>query len=154
MSWYTAGEVVVWMLLSAALGAVVGWLAASARFDARRRRSDPTSDPGSATARPAVAAGGSGSSGPIPRPTSGPDRVDDAPLPRPQGVAGAASAFRGAAPSGPGGGPPGPAYVVKANVDSMTYHLPGTPTHRRVTADVWFKDADAARAAGFRPPPL
>ena len=57
-------------------------------------------------------------------------------------------------PTSPVADPPGPAYVVKANVDSMTYHLPGTPTHRRVTADVWFKDADAARAAGFRPPPL
>lgn len=146
MSVYTAAEIVVWLVLAAVLGVALGWLLGS------RRRRGP--DGGTAAAPPAdrwTAPGPEmrhGSSDPVrPRPTARPAR-DPGP-----GAPGRGAPFRGAALPGPGGGSPGPGYEVKANVDSMTYHLPGSPTHARVSADVWFKDADTAQTAGFRPPP-
>lgn len=141
MSVYTAGEIVVWLVLAAALGVVLGWLLGT------RRREPGGSAPSAGGPRGRAAAGPA---------TDVPSvRADAAPARSRQSArgVGAGPAFRGSASPGPGGGSPGPEYVVKANVDSMTYHVPGTPTHRRVTADVWFKDVDAARAAGFRPPP-
>ncbi|GAY10171.1 LSU ribosomal protein L17p [Pseudonocardia sp. N23] len=40
-------------------------------------------------------------------------------------------------------------FPVKGNADSMLYHLPGTSFYDRTVAEVWFRDAEAAEAAGF-----
>lgn len=175
MSLYTAGEVVVWLLLAAALGVVLGWLLRSARGDALRDRSGrPAARPRAERSRSDRVAAFTAPDGgeplppvadPRPEPTTPDGAVppgtapqDDAPKgarkPTRGGSATVASgAFRGSALPGRKGEAPAPEYVVKATVDSMTYHLPGTSSHARVHADVWFKDVDAARAAGFRPPP-
>ncbi|KQP75980.1 hypothetical protein ASF37_13635 [Aeromicrobium sp. Leaf289] len=150
MSVYTAGEIVVWLVLAAALGVALGWLLGSRRGAARGTGTGSTTStdrwtvPGPETRY--------GSSDPVrPRPAAQPDREPDREPERP--APGSVGPFRGSALPGPGGGSPGPGYEVKANVDSLTYYLPGSPAHARVTADVWFKDAEAARTAGFRPPP-
>lgn len=152
MSLYTASEIVVWLLLAAALGFALGWLvhAGGARS---RGSSRPAGGPPART---------------LPLPT-GPRRTDPAPeaapvartavgVPPPEretrrrtDAAVDPAAFRGSALPGPGGGAPTPQHTVKANVDAMTFHTPEMPTHRRVSADLWFKDAETARAAGFRP---
>ena len=44
-------------------------------------------------------------------------------------------------------------YPVKGNADSMLYHVPGSAFYKRTVAEVWFKTAEAAEAAGFELPP-
>jgi len=44
-------------------------------------------------------------------------------------------------------------FEIKGNVDSMLYHLPGTPFYDRTVAEVWFATPEAAEAAGFSLPP-
>ncbi|HWH26990.1 MAG TPA: hypothetical protein VNT53_10125 [Pseudolysinimonas sp.] len=49
MSWFTIGEIFVWMLVAALIGAVVGWLLhslVSAQTAARRRRAAVPHPPG------------------------------------------------------------------------------------------------------------
>ncbi|MBW3085750.1 hypothetical protein KEM60_01958 [Austwickia sp. TVS 96-490-7B] len=46
----------------------------------------------------------------------------------------------GAAPEG---------FTVKGNKDSMKYHTPESPYYDRTVAEVWFRTAEAAAAAGF-----
>jgi hypothetical protein len=60
------------------------------------------------------------------------------------------------APFGPGsararadGASPDPAYVVKGKTATRVFYPPGTPYYGRTRADVWFRTADDARAAGF-----
>ncbi|WP_151526022.1 50S ribosomal protein L17, sunset domain variant [Serinicoccus kebangsaanensis] len=48
----------------------------------------------------------------------------------------------GAAPEG---------FDVKGNADSMKYHVPGSRWYDNTTAEVWFRSAEAAEAAGFEP---
>lgn len=162
MSLYTAGEIVVWLVLAAALGAVLGWLVGSARGTDTRRPARPAARtrssavaaftaPDGGAPLPGRTPDGSTPEDPAPEPAPAPRR--DASARHGKGAQVTPGAFRGSALPGHGGDAPAPEYVVKANVDAMTYHLPDTPTHARVHADVWFKDADAARAAGFRPPP-
>jgi hypothetical protein len=55
----------------------------------------------------------------------------------------------GALPALAGGSSPDPAYTVKAKVATKTFHVPGGPYFTRTRADVWFRTADDARAAGF-----
>jgi uncharacterized membrane protein ArfC len=40
-------------------------------------------------------------------------------------------------------------YTIKGNEDSMLYHSPQSPTYKRTIAEVWFRDVEAAEAAGF-----
>ena len=54
----------------------------------------------------------------------------------------------GAAP-GPDGAAPGPEYTIKGNADSMLFHTPESPYYERTRAEVWFRTADEAVAAGF-----
>ncbi len=54
----------------------------------------------------------------------------------------------GAVP-GPGGEAPSPEFTVKGNADSMVFHTPESPNYERTRAEVWFRTADEAVAAGF-----
>jgi large subunit ribosomal protein L17 len=42
-------------------------------------------------------------------------------------------------------------YTVKGNADSGKYHVEGSQWFDQTIAEFWFKDADAAEAAGFEP---
>jgi hypothetical protein len=60
------------------------------------------------------------------------------------------------APFGPGsvcarsdGSSPEPAYVVKGKIATKVFYSPGGAYYTRTRADVWFRTADDARAAGF-----
>jgi large subunit ribosomal protein L17 len=48
-----------------------------------------------------------------------------------------------------GSGPQG--YTVKGNADSGKYHVEGSQWFEQTIAEFWFKDAEAAEAAGFEP---
>jgi hypothetical protein len=60
------------------------------------------------------------------------------------------------APFGPGSAPalddgasPGPDYVVKGKTATRVFYAPGSAYYARTRADVWFRTADDASAAGF-----
>jgi hypothetical protein len=60
------------------------------------------------------------------------------------------------APFGPGsvrarsdGSSPEPAYVVKGKIATKVFYTPGGAYYTRTRADIWFRTADDARAAGF-----
>jgi hypothetical protein len=62
------------------------------------------------------------------------------------------------APYGPGsvraaadGSSPDAEHVVKAKAATRVFYAPGSPYYARTRADVWFRTADDARAAGFAP---
>jgi large subunit ribosomal protein L4 len=66
--------------------------------------------------------------------------ADDKPLP-----AGAHAPIEsGEAPRG---------YKIKGNADSGLYHVPDSPFYDRTVAEIWFKTAEDAEAAGFQLPP-
>ena len=50
-------------------------------------------------------------------------------------------------PGAQGRGPVG--WDIKGNADSMLFHTPESPWYKRTKAEVWFKDEDTAKAAGF-----
>ena len=52
-----------------------------------------------------------------------------------------------AKPNADGSGPSG--WTVKGNEDSMLYHSPESPAYAVTFAEVWFRDEETARAAGF-----
>ncbi len=52
-----------------------------------------------------------------------------------------------AVPLDDGTGPEG--WVIKGNSRSKLFHTPKSPSYSRTKAEVWFRDEDAARAAGF-----
>ena len=55
----------------------------------------------------------------------------------------------GAAAALPDGSAPGPEYTIKGNAGSMLFHRPDSPYYNRTKAEVWFRTATDARAAGF-----
>jgi hypothetical protein len=56
---------------------------------------------------------------------------------------------QGSARPGPRGqGPEG--WTIKGNSSSMIFHTPESPWYKRTKAEVWFRDEEAATAAGFR----
>jgi len=50
-------------------------------------------------------------------------------------------------------GEPPRGYKIKGNADSGLYHVPGSPFYDRTIAELWFKTAEDAEAAGFQLPP-
>ena len=40
-------------------------------------------------------------------------------------------------------------FDIKGNKDSMKFHAPSSPWYARTNAEVWFRTAEAAAAAGF-----
>ncbi len=47
------------------------------------------------------------------------------------------------------GASPDPDYVVKGKSATRVFYAPGSPYYARTRADVWFRTADDASAAGF-----
>jgi outer membrane biosynthesis protein TonB len=47
------------------------------------------------------------------------------------------------------GSAPGPEYTIKGNAGSMLFHPPSSPYFKRTKAEVWFRTAEEATAAGF-----
>ena len=56
--------------------------------------------------------------------------------------------FAGSAPANEDGSAP-EGFDIKGNADSMKFHAPTSPWYGRTKAEVWFKTAEAAEAAGF-----
>ena len=50
-------------------------------------------------------------------------------------------------------GEPPRGYTIKGNADSGLYHVPGSAFYDRTVAELWFKTAEDAEAAGFQLPP-
>ena len=71
------------------------------------------------------------------------DKVEDAPV---QDVV-AGKYDNSAAPNADGSAPEG--FTVKGNEDSMKYHTTESPWYDKTVAEVWFKTAEDAEAAGF-----
>ena len=42
-------------------------------------------------------------------------------------------------------------YTIKGNEDSMLYHTPDSPWYMGTIAEVWFRDEETAKKAGFGP---
>ncbi|GGB19695.1 hypothetical protein GCM10011492_06950 [Flexivirga endophytica] len=57
-----------------------------------------------------------------------------------------------AAPLEDGASPDPKVFVVKGNKDSMKYHTTDSQWYESTVAEVWFKTAEAAEAAGFAAP--
>jgi hypothetical protein len=55
------------------------------------------------------------------------------------------------APALDDGASPGPDYVVKGKTATRVFYAPGSAYYARTRADVWFRTADDAAAAGFTP---
>lgn len=71
-----------------------------------------------------------------------------APASEPSGAADGPYGPGSASPAEDGSGPEG--FTVKGNESSKLFHTPDSPNYARTHAAVWFRDEDAARAAGFR----
>lgn len=61
-----------------------------------------------------------------------------------------AAKFDGAVAANADGSAPEGAEI-KGNADSMKFHVPGSRWYDQTIAEVWFKNADDAKAAGFEP---
>ena len=57
----------------------------------------------------------------------------------------------GAVAANADGSAPEDGYTVKGNADSGKYHVEGSQWFEQTQAEFWFKDAEAAEAAGFEP---
>jgi large subunit ribosomal protein L17 len=44
-------------------------------------------------------------------------------------------------------------FPIKGNADSMLYHVPDSRFYNSTVAEIWFKSAEAAEAAGYQLPP-
>ncbi|WP_051080224.1 50S ribosomal protein L4 [Demetria terragena] len=62
---------------------------------------------------------------------------------------GSTSSADSAEPLADGSAPEG--FTVKGNKDSMKFHVPGSRWYDNTVAEVWFRTAEAAAAAGFEP---
>jgi hypothetical protein len=70
------------------------------------------------------------------------------PSPRPRRSASATLPV-GSVAALPDGAAPGPEFTVKAKAGSELFHGPDSPYFGRTKADLWFRTADDARAAGL-----
>lgn len=59
--------------------------------------------------------------------------------------------YAGSVRSSLSGDAPSSEYVIKGNENSMLYHTPDSASYRETKAELWFKTAADAEAAGFRP---
>ncbi|MDO7866993.1 sunset domain-containing protein [Nocardioides jiangxiensis] len=138
--------------LLALVGAVVGWFVARRSAEAPWAPShssapDATSPTSGYAKREEAATGAAGSAG------GAADRGAD------DGFGGAAvggTAQTSEGPYGAGsaapledGTSPGAAYTIKGDSTAKVFHTRDSSAYDETRADVWFADADAARAAGF-----
>ena len=79
------------------------------------------------------------------RPSPSPSPRRRKPSPSPQ----TATLPPGAVAAGPDGSAPDPEYTIKASTGSLLFHSPSSPYFRRTKAEIWFRSAADARAAGF-----
>jgi hypothetical protein len=79
------------------------------------------------------------------RPSPSPSPRRRKPSPSPQ----TATLPPGAVAAGPDGSAPDPEYTIKASTGSLLFHSPASPYFRRTKAEIWFRSAADARAAGF-----
>lgn len=86
---------------------------------------------------------------PAPPPSVGVAARPDAPRPDAEPAPGDGPYGPGSARSLPDGAPPGPEYTIKGNANSMLFHPPSSPYFGRTRAEVWFRSAEDALAAGF-----
>lgn len=86
-----------------------------------------------------------------PEPEVAPPRPSPTPRPASDGEAlfTPAATVSSGLPAEADGSAPGPEYTIKGNADSMLFHAPTSPSYQLTRAEVWFRDADEARAAGF-----
>jgi hypothetical protein len=114
---------------------------------------DSTVDPGPASATPPGPAARALFSPPEVNGTSPvePPAARPSPTPRPRPAASAAGNRYGPGSAAPlsDGSAPGPEYTIKGNAGSMLFHRPDSPYYARTKAEVWFRTATDARAAGF-----
>jgi hypothetical protein len=111
-------------------------------------RREPTQEQGSTHSgslfEPAVPAGPSAEPvAPMPPPAR---NHDESAAPVPSGPFGPGSAM-----PLPGGGRPGPDFIVKASVTALRYCSEGSPQFPQMVAEVWFRSATDAERVGFRP---
>lgn len=139
MSAYTIGEIAVWLLLTAVLGFVLGWMS---RELVLRSRTSPRAE---SVAQPAREPVRTAEPQPPREPVRAtePDTVTQAFTPGPH--AGSALPLAG-------GAAPTSEHVVKVSRGSTIYHAPTSPAYNRTTAALWFTSAEAAEDAGFRRP--
>jgi hypothetical protein len=97
--------------------------------DAQLAPAEPEPAPARARAVPAAAAGASVAAPALPTAPFGP----------------------GSARANDDGSAPEAEYVVKGKTATRVFYAPGSPYYSRTRADVWFRTADDARAAGFTP---
>lgn len=101
--------------------------------------------PAAAPPKPAPAAAPKPAAAPVP-----PATPDAAAPPKPKATPAAASVPAAAAEARADGSAPSAEYVVKAKLKSKIFHTEASPNYLRTRADVWFKSAADAEAAGFR----
>jgi hypothetical protein len=118
-----------------------------------RSSADTADSPGSEALEPQPAAAQPGPSGQAlfspPDPDGATAAARPSPTPRPRPVAVEQRFGPGSAAPLPDGSPPGPEYTIKGNAGSMLFHRPDSPYYTRTKAEVWFRTATDARAAGF-----
>jgi len=82
-------------------------------------------------------------------PAAGMPATTARPSPRPRSAEPLRDYGPGSAEPQPDGSAPGPEYTIKGEAGSMLFHRPDSPHYSRTTAEVWFRTATDARAAGF-----
>jgi cytoskeletal protein RodZ len=179
MSGYTIGEIVVWLLLAAILGFVLGWLVRELTFRSQHAAAPVTAAvapaPAKVAAVKAPAKTTAAKKTPAKKAAAKKAPAKKAPAkktaakktaakkaatkkapaknaPAKKSVAIAAGRFPGSAKPLSGGRPPSADYTIKGNEDSMIYHSPESPSYERTIAETWFKTEADAIAAGFRRP--
>jgi hypothetical protein len=78
-----------------------------------------------------------------------PPAARPSPSPRPRPASADNRYGPGSAAPLPDGSSPGPEYTIKGNAGSKLFHRPDSPYYARTKAEVWFRTATDARAAGF-----
>ncbi len=151
MSGYTIGEITGWLVLTGLLGFVLGWLAHGLAVHAGPAH-DPADDAGAgdevAQEPPVVP---ESTPEPAPEPPTADTEVAAPEVPDPP-AGFTPGPVEGSALPLEGGASPGPEWTVKANLRSKVFHDAASPFYLRTTAQVWFRDAEDAIAAGFRAP--
>lgn len=139
MSGYTIGEIIVWLILAAILGFILGWLLRSLKC--RSQHSGVTTASASAPVKaPAPVKAAASNPAPAKAAFSGAATVESG------------GGFPNSGKPLAGGKAPSAEFTIKGNRDSMLYHGPDSRSYGQTIAEVWFKTEADAIAAGFSRP--